>query len=60
MMTLTKKEIEAMLKKMEEIGATKIDICVDIPFEYAGYIDGYYINYYNEEGFLEDEEYREN
>jgi MoaA/NifB/PqqE/SkfB family radical SAM enzyme len=59
MMKLTKKELEAMLKKMEEIGATDVDIYAEISYDYAGYnVDGYYIDYNNKEKFLEDE-YRE-
>ena len=58
-MTLTKEEIKAILKKMEEIGATKIDIYADIFSDYSGWeVEGYYIDYMNKEKFLEDE-YRE-
>ena len=55
-MTLTKEEIRAILKKMEEIGATKIDIYADILSDYGGWdVEGYYIDYMNGEEYLEDE-----
>ena len=55
-MTLAKKEIEAMLEKMEKIGATKIEIYADYCSDYAkNDTYGYYIDYYNKGKYLEDE-----